>query len=197
MTDTVIKGSGNSRSIKAAANIPATWEAFRAQLISSGIPIDLLGLNSAGVNTHGTDLNKANLLTDATATGMGLTAAATPNDAFAKLRELITTAQSTADSANTIANGKASIATGSYNGTGSSQTITVGFYPKAVFVVMLGYKFIYDSSHSSSTAALAVRGYPAGSILSITSNGFTVNNVSTNYEGLNYSGSKYRYIAFG
>lgn len=60
MTDTVIKGTGNSRSIKAApATLPLTYDEFRAQFISSGIPIDLLGLNAAGLITKGTDLNKA------------------------------------------------------------------------------------------------------------------------------------------
>lgn len=42
-----------------------------------------------GATVEGTALNKANLLADATATSLGLTSAATPNDAFGKLQENI------------------------------------------------------------------------------------------------------------
>lgn len=42
-----------------------------------------------GATVEGTALNKANFLADATATSLGLTSAATPNDAFGKLQENI------------------------------------------------------------------------------------------------------------
>lgn len=85
MTDTVIKGSGNSRSIKSVPTLPEEWSTARAQLINQGWPIDLGPLNKAGILTHGTDLNKANLLTDETAALLGLDSSAVPNDALMAL----------------------------------------------------------------------------------------------------------------
>lgn len=128
MKDTIIKGTKNSRSIIGAASIPATWEQARAQLIQSGWPIDLGPLNAAGLTQKGDDLNKANLLKDATAALYGLTAAAVPDDVLAKARTLITAAQ-------TSANGRARVVAGSYVGTGQKltrdnpKTLNFGFKP--------------------------------------------------------------------
>ena len=152
MTDGVKKGAGNSRYLKSVSNFLSlypTYEKFAQALIAGTLPIDLNGINAAGWSTQGTTLNKANLLADATATGMGLTAAATPNQAFAQLRALIATAQNTA-------NGRANIAAGSYVGTGTfgetnPNSLTFGFKPQLVII-------------SYTTEALGCYAFPAFSL---------------------------------
>lgn len=148
MTDTIINGSGNSRSIKAATNIPATWEAFRAQLISSGIPIDLGPINPAGLRTRGTDLGKASLLSDGTETSIwGAAADRTVDAALAKLKSLVSMAQSTADS-------RAEKSSGSYTGTGNlTKGITLGI--DWTFFIMSGRHKI--SSTIWNTVYIAVK----------------------------------------
>lgn len=85
MTDGIIKGTGNSRYLKSVANamtLYPTHEALMEALAAGTFPVDLNGINSAGWNTMGTALNKANLLTDTVASLYGLNSAATPNDIF-------------------------------------------------------------------------------------------------------------------
>lgn len=153
MTDGVKKGTGNSRYLKTVSNFlklyPA-YEKFAQAFIAGTLPVDFNGINAAGWQTVGTALNKANLLADATATRMGLTAAATPNQAFEKLRALVTTAQNTAG-------GKAQIATGSYTGTGkageaNANVLNFSFAPKLVFVLET-YK--HDDPTTTSTMAMS------------------------------------------
>ena len=83
MTDGLIKETGNSRLLKSTgALVPANYEAFRALLISSGLPIDML-LNPDGWQIIGTLLNKLTLLKDTTALEYGLSGDdATPANAF-------------------------------------------------------------------------------------------------------------------
>lgn len=88
MKDFVPLGSGNSRFLKTVNNAKTlypTYDAFLNALIDGTLPIDLNGINSAGVAQMGTPLNKANLLTDSTAAKLGLSTDASVNDA---LREL-------------------------------------------------------------------------------------------------------------
>lgn len=92
--------------------------------------------------------------------------------------------------------------TGVYDGNGNtSQTISLGFSPTAVLVVLRGYEF--DASKCAS--AFAIRGHNAvlanggGSwnILSLTSNGFTVySNDKSMLNDPNYGWGYYFYIAF-
>lgn len=73
MKDTIIKGAGNSRLLKSVPNVLTlypTYESFVQALATSGLPIDLLGLQAAGVEQMGTDLNKATLLSDAAETAI-------------------------------------------------------------------------------------------------------------------------------
>ena len=134
MTDTIIKGTGNSRTIKTVPNIKAMVSSLDdlLDLFIAGFPVDILGLNPTGVQVAGTDLTKGNLLTDETATGMGLTSSATPNDALAKLHALVTTAQNTA-------NLRALITSGSYVGSGKSgsaypNSLAFSFAPKILIL---------------------------------------------------------------
>lgn len=82
MLDTVINGTRTSRSILGNLSIPEDWALARAQLVGEGWPIDFGPLNPAGLSQKGTDLNKANLLSDETAALYGLGADATPDDAL-------------------------------------------------------------------------------------------------------------------
>lgn len=102
MTDGIIKGSGNSRYLRSVANartLYPTYSDFLTALIQGTFPIDLNGINSSGWSTVGTKLNKASLLTDSLCSALGLSTSATPNQAMDKLRQLVNTAQSTANSA--------------------------------------------------------------------------------------------------
>lgn len=92
---------------------------------------------------EGTPLNKANLLTDATAALFGLDANAVPNDVFSTVRTLI------ARNATDIANG-VKIEAGSYTGTGTKgasypNSLTFDFVPKVVII-----RPDYDASKATS-----------------------------------------------
>ena len=62
MQDQIIKGTGNSRFLKSAVPENTTHEELIAQLRAGTFPIDLNGLNDAGIEQLGTPLNKATLL---------------------------------------------------------------------------------------------------------------------------------------
>lgn len=109
MKDGIIAETGNSRYLRSIAGFLQaypTYEAFAAALIAGTMPIDWNGKNPDGWAQQGTELNKANLLTDATAALMDLGPEATPNEMLAavanRLKGLITygTADLTAGSSN-------------------------------------------------------------------------------------------------
>lgn len=135
MTDTVIKGTGNSRLLKSVPNLRTlapTWDAALDLFTGTGFPVDLSGLQTAGVSTAGTSFSKANMLPNTLCTALGLATTATPAQALEKLRTLTATAQTTAT-------GKCQMATGSYVGTGlygaaNPCSITFPFVPKIVIV---------------------------------------------------------------
>lgn len=82
---------------------------------------------------EGTPLNKDSLLKDDTAALYGLGVDAVPDDVFALLKTLVDNAQSSADS-------KVKIQTGSYVGTGthgedSPCSLTFNFVPKVVYII--------------------------------------------------------------
>lgn len=79
MNDGIIKNNGTSRKMK--ATLPATYEEFKQAVESGNQLLDIL-FNSAGWEQQPTFLNKANLLTDVTASAAGLTPDATVNDAL-------------------------------------------------------------------------------------------------------------------
>lgn len=85
MIDSKLAGTGNSRFLKSVSNFKTlypTYDDFVAALIAGTLPIDLNGINPDGWTQQGTPLNKANLLSDDVANGLGLTDDATPNGAF-------------------------------------------------------------------------------------------------------------------
>ena len=87
MKDTVIKGNGKSRSIKAPTDMPATFEEWRTQLLAGTATLDI-GLNAAGCDVVGTAMSKANLLSDTTKSALELSGTdPTVNDALYALKE--------------------------------------------------------------------------------------------------------------
>lgn len=87
MKDTVIKGNGKSRSIKAPTDMPATFEEWRTQLLAGTATLDI-GLNAAGCDVVGTALTKANLLSDTTKSALELSGSdPTVNDALYALSQ--------------------------------------------------------------------------------------------------------------
>lgn len=122
MIDGIIKADGTSRLMR--AELPATYEEFRAQCHAGAQPLDVL-FNSAGWSQLPTFLNKANLLKDTTASLFGLDANAVPDEVLALIPEQI--------------NEKARTATGSYKGTGNygagnPNSLTFDFTPKIVLL---------------------------------------------------------------
>lgn len=110
MQDAITKGEGNSRYLKSVGDFLSqypNYEAFVDALVAGTLPIDLNGINPEGWAQEGTPLDKANLLTDATAALMGLGDEATPNDMFAALanRIVLSTADLTAGSESAFPNG--------------------------------------------------------------------------------------------
>jgi len=93
MQDAISLGTGNSRYLKSVGGFMAlypSYEDFAAALVAGTLPIDLNGKNQDGWAQQGTPLNKANLLTDATAALVGLGAEANPDEMFATLANRIT-----------------------------------------------------------------------------------------------------------
>ena len=83
MQDQIIKGTGDSRYLRSSIAVGTTLEQIITLLRNGEFPIDFAGYNSEGIDTQGTDLNKANLLQDTTAQLFGLGTDATPNDVLA------------------------------------------------------------------------------------------------------------------
>lgn len=83
MKDFYPKGTGNSRYLKSSIPATTTHDDLISMLRSGTFPIDLNGINNAGVAQQGTPLNKATLLQDATAALFGLSTDAVPDDVLA------------------------------------------------------------------------------------------------------------------
>ena len=82
MIDGIIKADGTSRLMR--AELPATYEEFRAQCRAGTQPLDVL-FNALGWTQLPTFLNKRTLLTDATAALFGLGVDAVPDDVLGYL----------------------------------------------------------------------------------------------------------------
>lgn len=87
MKDTVIKGTGTSRKLKAPATMPETFDEWRSQLLAGTATVDI-SLNPAGCDVVGTALSKETLLKDATKTALELSQSdPTVNDALYALSQ--------------------------------------------------------------------------------------------------------------
>lgn len=116
MQDAIALGTGNSRYLKSVSgflSLYPTYEAFAEAFVAGNIPVDFNGINPDGWAQQGTPLDKANLLTDATAALAGLGSEATPNDMFAAL------AGKAASAEKLITYGTADLATGAALPTGT------------------------------------------------------------------------------
>lgn len=194
MEDMIIKGTGNSRWLKSVANIMTlypTYESFAEALAAGTFPIDLNGINPAGWNIMGDKLDKATLLTDALCTALGLATTATPTQAMEKLRQLVNTAQSTA-------NGRPRVAFGSYTGN-SAASRTVYFPGNAIAVILMtNFGRSEDSKYSNTYGGILAPGYNlfalngsecasiSGTTMTVHSNSFSNTN----------DGHTYYYICF-
>lgn len=91
MQDEIIRGTGNSRYLKSVSDFMTrypTYADFCNALVAGTLPIDLNGKNPAGIAQQGTPLNKANLLSDATAVALDPDSPpATPDEAFDMLKD--------------------------------------------------------------------------------------------------------------
>ena len=153
----------------------------------------------------GDPLNKETLLKDATAALYGLDATAVPDEVLVEARSLISTAQSTADS-------KCKIVSGSYTGTGTygsdnKNSLTFDGTPKLLIVsstVSSAYggsrtypQLIFVYGESGSIASLITNGSDVFASATVSRSGDTVSWYSADgaAQQLNVSGTKYYYIA--
>lgn len=116
MQDAITLGTGNSRYLKSVSGFLAlypTYEAFAEALVAGTLPVDLNGINPDGWAQQGTALDKAHLLTDATAAQAGLGGEATVNDMLAVLAGKAASAESL------ITYGTSELATGAALATGT------------------------------------------------------------------------------
>lgn len=79
MKDLIVKGTGNSRTLKSSISQNATFAEFLSMLRSGTLPIDIGAINAGGVQQMGTALNKENLLTDETAGKFNFSPSENPN----------------------------------------------------------------------------------------------------------------------
>ena len=111
MQDSITRETGNSRYLRTVAGIKQVcpdYDSFLTLLVKGEFPIDFAGINTVGWAQMGTALNKANLLTDATAALVDLGPEATPNEMLAALANAVNTANSTAKSAQSTASASSS-----------------------------------------------------------------------------------------
>ena len=132
MQDGIIAETGNSRYLRSIAGFLQaypTYEAFAAALIDGTLPIDWNGKNPDGWAQQGTELSKANLLTDATAALADLGPEATPDQMFAALANKAGTAESSVSQLTQKLNGLISYGTADLTA-GSSNLATGTIYVK-------------------------------------------------------------------
>lgn len=122
MLDTIIKGTGNSRTLRTVPNamtLYSSWTEALQAMVDGSFPIDIGPLNLAGLLQKGNDLNKSTLLTDSTAALFGLGTGAVPDDALVKI----------AASISTIPVFKFGSYTGTGNGNGNENTAVKIYLP--------------------------------------------------------------------
>lgn len=194
MTDGIIKGTGNSRYIKTVANALAlysTYESFMNAFIAGEIPIDLFGINPSGWEQTGTALSKANLLTDALCTALSLPTTATPTEAMEKLRTLVNTAQSTANS-------KGYVQSGTYSGTnGKTLSLTFSIYPTIVIVSNIYKIMIMMKNRFGGYATTSNYSGPFYPVTVNISGKTWASYTDSSMHPLNESNYNYTYIAIG
>ncbi len=141
MKDTVIKGNGKSRSIKAPTDMPETFEEWRTQLLAGTATLDI-GLNAAGCDVVGTTLTKANMLSDTTKSALELTGSdPTVNDALYALSQKGSPAEVRV-----------------YGDTGTTVTMTRGGKTLTGTVASTGYATLYTTELGDWTIVFTYNG---------------------------------------
>jgi len=141
MKDTVIKGNGKSRSIKAPTDMPETFEEWRTQLLAGTATLDI-GLNAAGCDVVGTALTKANMLSDTTKSALELTGSdPTVNDALYALSQKGSPAEVRV-----------------YGDTGTTVTMTRGSKTLTGTVASTGYATLYPTELGDWTIVFTYNG---------------------------------------
>lgn len=147
MKDTIIKGTGDSRYLKSAIPENITHAQLVEMLRNGTFPIDLNGINEAGIEQLGTPLNTATLLSDETAEEIGIEKDnPTVDDALSKVRKHAT--EEVGDikiSTRTDVGDKYLLANGADVSTVNYPDL-VGVVPKTIA------KDDYDTHHISDTA---------------------------------------------
>lgn len=142
MKDTVIKGNGKSRSIKAPTDMPATFEEWRTQLLVGTATLDI-GLNAAGCDVVGTAMSKANLLSDTTKSALELSGSdPTVNDALYALSQKGPFAEVRV-----------------YGDTGTTVTMTRGGKTLTGTVASTGYATLYTTELGDWTIVFTYNGF--------------------------------------
>ena len=144
---------------------------------------------------EGTPLNKASLLTDATAALFGLETDAVPDDVLAKISEII-------GGLETGIATRPQIVTGTYEGDGSDErTITLGFQPKALLLFDEGGLAGADRGSYYVYGGLVLPGHPlldrengSSAAVELISTGFRLH-AQSGYSRINENGSEYFYLA--
>lgn len=151
-------------------------------------------------------LHPDNLISAATASSLGLAGAATPNEAFAKIKALI-------DASNSNANAKCQIASGSYVGVntvkynGPAKVFQLPFVPKAMIIVLRLNEESVSDINSGPKLWIAISGatyvaptYSSGNqegCAGFVWNGTTVTVNGYNSKYPNWNGVTYDWIALG
>lgn len=190
MDDMITKGEGNSRFLKTSLAPGTPWEEALAQMIAGTFPVDFNGLNNAGILQQGTALNKANLLSDATASAIG--SVSTPNEALAGLMGKISLINS--------AGYLKIITSGTYvGGGGTSKNIPITDASKIVIVSgSLSYEGSFTHLMVLIRPQTAYRNAGAGSDVTVKwyTNNVGVSGASAT-SAMNQSSSNYWYCSIG
>lgn len=141
-------------------------------------------------SVQGSAYNKANVLPDEVCAALGIDTSAEPKDAFNAIADIFNSIE------NTIEN---IFVFGSYTGndnfnTGTSRKISLGFKPRAVFIIA-GNRAIVDKSGFIYSAFSFTGSGGVKTGVDITTNGFNVYNSSESNAQLNYKENTYYYWA--
>ena len=199
MQDMVTNGTGNSRLLKTSLAAGTTWEDALAMLRAGTFPIDLAGLNNAGIAQQGSAYSKANVLPAAVCTALGLTeSTAEPKDAFTALQTL-------ASSAYSLASGRARVSKGEYTGTGTygsnnKNSINFGFPPKFVSIIPKQRNTTYTTYMVTveGCATASVQPGDRDAYMTLTWSGNTLSWYGTNTaKQMNENNTVYEYVGIG
>lgn len=214
MQDTIIKGTGNSRTLKSVSDFKTkypTYDSFVAALVAGTLPVDLGGLVSGGCSQVGTPVNTANLYDINTQNlitalyqnlvGSTPTAVNTPNSALFNLATVLVKEAALREA---LGNTIPKIVTGSYVGTGTygasnPNTLTFDFVPRYFRIGSavgpwfegMGYMSTYQFIDTSKNL------YTASATVTVSGKTISWYNTSNAERQCNNSGWTYVYIAIG